>query len=296
MMAWLALILTVVLLGTFAKQQLGGRGALLAVVLFVSMPIVWLAGRGGAPQVVLLPSLAAWLLTFGAFARSERRWWLVAGGAAVAAMLYLHLAGLVLAAVYGAAGAGVIVALRPRNTVTCLVAFASGLLVAAAPFMVMLALDSAPVAKAITAFGLYDAQRFNPFQGAREIGSWVGLTVRTEVYWDSFIPALWFLGKGSFPASLMTSPIFLAPLVIPFVRGLWAYVISPADVIDSVVVVGLACAPAAIALIAQPPVPARLIVIAPFVAIIAARGCYPGAFRITEAGVPAASATVAMTR
>lgn len=296
MASWFALIATVVLLGAFASRHLGARGPLLAIGLFATMPIVWLAARGAATQVVLLPALMAWLFTLDAFLRSGRSLWLVATGASTAAMLYLHLAGWVLAPLYLGIAATAIAVSKRQAVFAALAALGAGMVLVALPFSILLLRDLAPFTSAINSFGLYDANRFNPLQGAREIASWVGLTVRSEVYWDSFNPALWFLGKGGGLKSLVTSPVFLAPLVVPFARGAWAYIIAPTDSADFLVFGGLLAAPAAIALIAQPPVPARLIVVAPFVALVAARGCYPGAFRTTDAGVPAPSATVATTR
>lgn len=131
-------------------------------------------------------------------------------------------------------------------------------------------------------------------QGAREITSWVGLTVRSEVYWDCFNPALLFLGRGALAQSVIGSTVFLLPFALPLVRGLIAYALHPRSAVDRLVLGSFLAAPAAAALIAQTPAASRLILLAPAAAIIATRGCYPGAFSTTAAGSPAMPRTSAI--
>lgn len=281
---------SLLLIAAFASVHVGRAGAaILAPVLFASMPVVWLTLGGAAPQVVLVPLMLAWLLACDRFYRTELYLWLAIAGAALGAMIYLHLAGLVMSPIYLAVGA---LALLPRrDRVTAIASLIAGFVVVVLPWVVLTARDGSAITTAINGYGLYDASRFNPLQGAREIGSWVGLTARSEVYWDCFNPALLFLGKGGLLAEVIGSQVFLLPLAIPLVRGLFAYLTDARSAMDWIVVSAFAVSPAAAALLARPPVASRLILLAPLAAIIATRGCYRGALKTSVAASPVTPVT-----
>lgn len=284
MLSIIAILIASALLAVFSARHFpAARAGIVSVLLFVTMPVLWFAARDAAPQLVLLPFVLVWLLAIGEFLTSSRLAWLAVAGAAAAQMFYLHRAGIVMGAVY--LGIGALALLIRKDRVVALATLAAGFGVVVAPFVVSWWQDPSVVSAGIKAYGLYDADRFNVLQGAREITSWVGLTVRSEVYWDFFNPALLF-GNG----------VFLLPLAIPLLRGLWVYLTAARSAMDWVVLAAFAASPLAAALIAQPPVAQRLILLAPIAAIIATRGCYPGAFRISAAGVPATPSTLATTR
>lgn len=318
----------ILVLGFATRHFASIKAGALASVLFATMPVVWLAFRGGAPQVVLLPFLLASLLLFDLFCRARSRHWLALGngwarrvpapilivtvllldwlhrrgnakwlllaGATIAPMLYVHLAGVVMAPVYLAVG--VLILLPRRDRLTAIGALVAGFVLVAGPFALALLRNPHLLAGPVNAYGLYDANRFNLLQGIRELTSWTGLTVRSEVYWDSFNPAVLFLGSGGLLQSLFGSSVFLLVFAIPLVRGLVAYVFHPRGLMDWLVLATFLAAPAAAALIAQPPVAPRLILLAPAAAIIATRGCYPGARRTTAAASPATPATALTMR
>lgn len=292
MVAILASIVLLALLAArhFASVPAGG----VAVAVFATMPVVWLASSGGATQVVLVPFIVALMLCVQVFVRGGGPMWLGLAGGAAAAMLYVHLAGVVMAPIHLAVAA--LIMLPRRDRFAAIGALAAGFAITAAPWAVSALGDPQSLSDSINAYGLYDANRFNPLQGMREITSWVGLTVRSEVYWDSFSPALLFLGDGSLWQSLVGSSVFLLPLAIPLARGLLAYVVHPRDAMDLLVLGMFVTAPAAVALMAQTPSAPRLILLAPAAAIVATRGCYPGAFRTTAAGSPATPETAVTTR
>jgi 4-amino-4-deoxy-L-arabinose transferase-like glycosyltransferase len=268
-----ATIASTVLLAAFAARHFASaRAGALAAALFATMPVVWLAFGGGATQVVLLPFILATLLFFDVFYRREKWTWLLLAGAAAALMLYVHLAGVVMAPVYFAVGA--LVLLPRRDRMVTIGALAGGFALAASPWAIRWLRDPRLLTEAINAYGLYDADRFTLMQGMREMTSWTGLTVRSEMYWDSFNPAVLFLGSGSLAQSLIGSRVFLLPFAVPLVLGLVAYVLHPRGPIDKLVLWSFVAAPVAAALIAQPS-PPRLILLAPAAAIIATRGCFP---------------------
>ena len=294
MVAILSTLASVVLLAVFSARHFAGlRGGAISVALFAIMPLVWLASGGGAPQVILVPFLLAWLLCADVFVGGGKAIWVAMAGAALAQMIYMHQAGLVMAPVY--LGVTAVVLLPRRDRIRALGALAAGFALIALPWAIATLRDPQTLRDAVNAYGLYDANRFNPLQGMRELTSWTGLTVRSEVFWDCFNPALLFLGRGTLAQSLMGSSVFLLPFAIPLVRGLIAYVLSPRDAMDWLVLGAFVTAPAAAALIAQTPSAPRLILLAPVAAIIATRGCYPGALSTTAAGSPATPRTSAIT-
>jgi hypothetical protein len=271
MLPIVATLSTIVLLAIFSARHFSGvRAALICVGLFVTMPLVWTSVRDASPQLVLLPFVTAWLVTFNEYLKSQKAYWLPMAGASLALMVYLHLVGVVMAPVYVAISATAL--LVRREPAVRLVAFAAGFGMVAAPWAVMMLRDPQALTASIQDYGLYDANRFNVLQGGRELTSWIGLTVRSEVYWDYFNPALWFLGKDGSLASVIRPQVFLLPLAIPLYRALVGYVRRPQPAMDWIVLAGFAAAPVAAALIAQPSTAGRLVLILPVAAILATMG------------------------
>jgi hypothetical protein len=265
-----AALLAIGLTGLLAARTLGGaRAGVAAVVLIATMPLVWVAVSGAAPMLWLLPLLLAWLLSLDEYWRGGAVRWLAVSGAALAAMSYAHLAGLVFAPVYLTISVAAL-ALR-RERATAFVMLLSGFGVVAAPFVAGVIRDPDRLRDAVLAYGLYDATRFNILQGIRDMSSWLGLTVRSEAYWDHLNPAVLFLGRGGWRSTLLGSQVFLLPFAVPLALGFAAYWRASMRAIDWVMAAAFFAAPCAAALLAQPPVASRLLLIAPIAAIIAAR-------------------------
>ena len=158
-----------------------------------------------------------------------------------------------------------------RRSAADITLFVAGCIVAGAPWLLSMLRDSSPLIAEIKAHGLYDADRFNLLQGGREMTSWIGLTVRSEVYWDCFNPAFLFLGPGRFVDSVLRPQVFWLPLVAPLLLGLRAYAKGPNRAADWIILGSFIAAPAAAALLAQPPVAARVLLLAPAAALISTR-------------------------
>ena len=269
-MTWIAAGLSALLLATLALRHFGSvRAALICTLLFATMPVVWSAVRDASPYLALLPLAVAWLLATTEYLETRARAWIVAAAVALAAMLYVHAAGAVMAPLYAAITFATLVGYR--HSVATQTLFAAGCLVAAAPWLLSTLRDSSPFVAAIKAHGLYDADRFNLLQGGREMTSWLGLTVRSEVYWDCFNPAFLFLGPGGLAESVLRPQVFWLPLIVPLVLGFRAYAEGPNRAADWIILASFVAAPAVAALLAQPPVAGRLLLIAPAAAMIAMR-------------------------
>jgi hypothetical protein len=134
--------------------------------------------------------------------------------------------------------------------------------VAVAPLAVSLARQPERFRNIVNAYHLYDANRFTLRQGIREMTSWVGLTARSEVYYDYFNPAFLFL----------TGRVLLLPLVVLVPVGLYQIVADETTPMARLSLAGFLAAPFAAALTAQPPTPARMLFVTPFAAIVSAYG------------------------
>ena len=243
-----------------------------AAALFASMPLAWFAARAGSNALYQLPIVIGWLFCIDRFRSEPKARNLVAAGAVLALGLYTSPAAvvtmpvlLVVSVVVLAAGG---LAVSDRRLGAMLAAFAA----VAIPFVIYLVLHPEYLRDRIVGHGLYDADRYNVLQGAREMFSWVGLTARTEVYYDSFNPALLFLSGGGITKSLTNPQVFLLPFAVLLAVGFHRILTRESPPAAWLAVGGFFAAPIAAALTAQPPVPSRLLLMAPFAAIIGAYG------------------------
>lgn len=275
-MNWMAAALASLLLLVLARRSFpDARTAVICCGLFLAMPVLWSAVADRSSYLPLLPLAVAWLLFVNEFLMTQRLIWIVAAASMLAAMPFVHWAGLVMAPIYAAITVPVLVS--PSRQGRALVTFATILVIASAPWLWPMARGASPMVEAINGHGLYDAGRFNVLQGIREMTSWVGLTVRSEVYWDCFNPAFLFLGNGALLPSLLHPQVFLLPMAIPLVLGLAQYASGPQRPIDWVVLAAFLAAAIVPAILAQPPVASRLLLLAPAAAIISARPFRRGA-------------------
>jgi hypothetical protein len=96
----------------------------------------------------------------------------------------------------------------------------------------------------------------------REMVSWVGLTARSEVYYDYFNPTFLFL----------TGRVLLFPLVVLLPIGLYRILIRESTPLARLSLAGFLAAPFAASLTAEPPTPGRILFITAFAAIVSAYG------------------------
>ena len=224
-------------------------------------PLLWqLAGTQPMALLPLLPVIA-WLVTAAQWVRSRGLLWNLAPGVLLGLGLYTSQAAVVMMPAFLAITVAILVQARVvpwRQAAICLAAFA----VCASPMLITWLRHPEQLRLAINTHHLYDADRYYPWQGAREIASWVGLTARSEVYWDYFNPAFLFLTGG----------VLFPPLIVLLPIGLFALLREESTPLTRLWLAGLAVAPLAAALTAETPIPARAIYITPFAAIIAAVG------------------------
>ena len=247
--------------------------AALAAVIFITSPITVAGFAADARQLAAILPWLVWLVAMlWALERADARAAAV-GGVAAAAGLYLGPAGLVTMPLLVLCGLAALFMCQPRPIAmrqgTWLVA---AFVAAAVPPMVRIAADPSALTQLINHHGLYDASKYNPLQGLREIFSWVGLVARSEAYWNYYDPAVWFFSGSTLQSHILDARVFFAPLVLPVAFGLYRLMV-PLTAPSWLLLSGLAVAPVPHMMLARSLEPGRLLVAAPFVAIIAAAGC-----------------------
>lgn len=271
--------LGVVLISTGLIYALGARlfssrtYGVVAAACFASTPMVILAIRGGSDSLDQLPFVIGWLLCVDRFRISGAARDLAGAGALLGLGVYGYWAAIVMMPVYLAITVLALVLaadlrLADRRIAALLVAF----VVAVAPMVAYVAMHPEYLRDRILAYGLYDANRYNILQGAREVFSWVGLTARSEVYYDYFNPAFLFLSGGGVARSLARPQVFHLPYVLLMGAGLHRIVTRAVPLTARLAIAAFLVAPAAAALTAQPPLAARAVLMAPAAALIAAYG------------------------
>jgi len=241
----------------FASTRMG----IVTVALFALTPLLWLQGRQAPASLEPLPFVVGWLLAAAHIQHDRAGWWPVAAGGCLGAGVYTSQAAVVMMPLYLVLTVAVMAHARaaPLRHVVLL---AAAFFVVAAPFAVSLLRHPEGFRDTVNAYHLYDANRFSLRQGVREMASWVGLTARTEVYYDYFNPAFLFL----------TGRVLLFPLAVLLPVGIGHMVSSETVPIARLSIAGFVVAPFAASLTAQAPTPGRILFITPFAAIVSAYG------------------------
>ena len=235
----------------------------LAAAIFALTPLLWqLAGSNPAALLPLLP-LLSWLFAASRWMQTGTVWWGIAATAALGFGLYMSLGAVVMMPAYLAITIAILLHGRLVPWRHCALGVGVFLL-CAAPLAVTWWQHPDQLRLAINSHHLYDADRFSLLQGVREVTSWVGLTARSEVYWDYFNPAFLFLTGG----------VLLPPVLLLLPLGLFELLRQPSTPASRLWLTGLAVAPLAASLTAEAPIPARALYLTPFAAIIAAIGLH----------------------
>jgi hypothetical protein len=234
-----------------------GYGALVAV-LFALTPLLWHQLQIEPASLYPLPFVVAWLVATGNIERTAGS---AVAGAALGLGVYTSYAAMVMMPLYLLLTIAVFAYARAvslRQLAVCASAFAA----AAAPLAFTMLRHPETFRNTVNAYHLYDADRFNVLQGIREMTSWVGLTARSEVYYDYFNPVFLFLNGG----------VLLLPLVVLVPAGLYRILTEDSRPLARLVLGGFIAAPFAASLSAQPPTARRILFLTPFAAIVATYG------------------------
>jgi len=249
---------TVVLLYVVGARLLGGaRFGAAAAALCATTPLLW----AGAVPLAPLPFAAGWLAAVAYLDHKRAAAAALAAGACLAAGVYCSTAAMVMMPVYLLITVAVL-ARRRRDSWRQLALIAAAFTVGAAPLAWRFLMHPEQFRDLVNTYHLYDANRFNLRQGIREMASWVGLTARTEVYYDYFNPAFLFL----------SGRVLLAPLLVLVPIGLYHILSDETAPASRLTLAAFLVAPFAASLTAQPPIPERMAFVTPFAAVVATFG------------------------
>lgn len=241
--------------------QPGRVGGIVTAGLMTLTPLLWLQARSAPVSLAPLPFVAGWLWAMSHYELHRGTWWPALAGAFLGIGVYTSYPSVVMMPLFlllTIAVAAHTRALPWRAMVLMVAVFA----VAVSPIAVSLVRQPDLFRNTVNAFHLYDADRFNLRQGVREMASWVGLTARTEVYYDYFNPAFLFL----------TGRVLLFPLAVLLPAGVFQIVSHETTLLARLSMAGFFAAPFAASLTAQPPTPRRILFLTPFAALVAAYG------------------------
>ena len=237
--------------------------ALLAAVFFLSSPTVLSCFAADTRLVAAMLVPVAWLLAMLVALERTDAAAAVAAGVIAGLGMYVRPASLITMPLLAAAGVAAILLRQPRPlALRQVVWLTASFMVVATPMAIGLISQPSRLTEMILGYGLYDASRYNVLQGMREMFSWVGLVARSEAYWNYFDPAVWFFAD---------SRMFLAPLAVPVALGVY-HLVVPITPPSWLVISGLAVAAVPHMLMARPIDQSRLLIAAPFVALVAAVG------------------------
>jgi hypothetical protein len=242
---------------TFGRARFG----VATVALFASTPLLWRQSQHAPASLEPLPFVVGWLLAVSHFERTRSPWWPVAAGASLGLGVYTSHASAVMMPLYLLLTIAVF-AHADRAQWRRLGLLVAAFCVAAGPLAVSLVRHPERFRDTVNAYHLYDANRFNLRQGVREMVSWVGLTARSEVYYDYFNPAFLFL----------TGQVLLLPLAVLIPAGLWQIVAAETSPMARLSMAGFFAAPFAASLTAEAPIPGRILFVTPFAALVSAYG------------------------
>ena len=262
-------ILAIVLCYWAGASDAGDRkSALWSAILFMTMPVFLTAMGEGAPLLMPLVFVTAWLACMRKWRHFREQRWLVSAGAALGLGLYTHYAAMAIMPLFFAQG--LVALLADGAPVRSLAGLSAGFAVTAIPLSGYLIVHPEYVQQHVAALGLYDTQRFNILQGIKDMTSWVGLTARSEAYWHYLDPAFLFLSGGNVIDSAFNPKIFLLPLAVLLPAGAFTIMSRWSPYTAWLLIGGFLIAPVAWAIAVKAPSGSCVLIGAPFAAIISA--------------------------
>jgi hypothetical protein len=244
-----------------ARMFGSARFGIVTAAIFASTPLIWRQIQDAPASLYPLPFVLGWLLAVAHSENAHAPWWAAVAGGLLGLGVYSSNAAAVMMPLYVLLTIAVFAPNRAASPGQ-LALFVGAFLVAAAPFALSLVRHAEDVRRAITAHHLYDAHRFNVLQGVHEMVSWVGLTARSEMYYDYFNPSFLFL----------TGRVLLFPCAVLLPAGLYRILTSDSTPLARLALAGFLTAPFAASLTAERPTPGRIVFITTFAAIVSAYG------------------------
>jgi 4-amino-4-deoxy-L-arabinose transferase-like glycosyltransferase len=222
-----ASLVAIILIYAFCRRVWRHRGfALLAAGMLALSPALFIDSRLSTDHHYPLVAIGLWLICLARYVEDQAKdRWLGLAGVSLGAGLYTYGASVLLMPIYVALTGLLLWRMdirRARPYVILGAAFA----VAVLPFALFLLTHPGYVGSVANTYKVYDANRFNALQGAREILNWTSLGARADVYFSYFNPSmLFFSGASSLVQSTRNAGFFLVPFLI-LLPGAIVYVLK----------------------------------------------------------------------
>jgi hypothetical protein len=230
-----------------------------AVLSFVASPLLWTLVSDAPVTLVPLACVCGWLAAVHRFEAQRQFVWAAVAGASLGAGVYFTLPATVMMPCFAALTVAIAVPTRVM-TVRDGLAFIAAFVLVCAPFFIGWLMQPEEFRAVVNSHHLYDANRFTVLQGAREVGSWVGLTARSEVLWDYLNPAFLFA----------TGRVLAWPLVVLVPIGIYVVLARDTTLLGRLALAGYLASPLAASLTAEPPIRSRISWMLPFAALLSA--------------------------
>lgn len=249
-------------------------GVMTAVLLALT-PAHFLASRFKVESHYPLPFIIGWLACLLKFRDTGKNAWLLGAGVVLGFGMYSYHASPIMMPLYVVMTVALVVltsdhladAVRPAALGVA--AFA----IVALPYAAFVLTHPEYARGEVNAYQVFDADHLSWWHGFREVMSWVGLTARSEVYYDYFNPSfLFFSGGSSLIEATQKAGVFLLPFAVFLPAGIYHLVKRENGPWAWLFLAGLVTAPLAAALVVEPYATRRILPMLPFATIIAAYG------------------------
>ena len=245
--------------------------AAIAAGMLALTPAHFIHSRYGMDYVYPLPFILAWLLCLELYHDRRRPWLLVAATSVLGIGFYSYIASMVMMPVYFLLTCVLLFQQKAERRTYWLAS--AGFLPALVPFAVWLARHPMAYAATIEKYGLYDANHLDAVQGLRSLFGYVSISQRLSQYWNSFNPSFLFFGGGTklmFSTNLVG--VFLLPLAVFLVLGIYRAVTHRDSPMYLIVLLGFATAPLAALIVAEENAIFRALPLLPFGVLLATIG------------------------
>lgn len=256
-----AIVATLALVAAAASTMPGGwPSGVIAAIAFMVSPLLW-STPPPSSAFLPLPFVAGWLFATAMLLRRRELLWAALAGGVLGAGVYASTPSLVMMAAYAVLTIAVVAPCGVLSRAHW-IAFAAAFVIGGSPLLVRWAMSPSIYREIVVTHHLYDANRFNVYQGVREVTSWVGLTARSEVFWDYLNPAFLFV----------TGRVLSWPLAILLPIGIYYVIARDVSIIGRVAFAAFVASPLAASLPAEPPIRSRIAWILPAAAMLTACG------------------------
>ena len=246
-------------------------GALAAIVLALS-PAHLIFSRQALDYICPLPFALGWLVCLTAYLDNRQVWLSLVGGLLLGIGLYSYIAAWILMPACLLLTWLVQVGRRPRAWRAAMAA-GVGFALPLAVLLPWLWAHPEMLRDTIGRYHVYDVRHLSPLQGVKDFLNYNNVQERISVYWDYFNPAyLFFAGGSSLTTATRRAGVFLVPVAVFLLAGLYDLWQRRREPISIVMLAGLLLSPLPATLVDERYAVQRSLLVLPFGVLIAVFG------------------------